>query len=213
MRARSVSFVVVASILAVCLIGPACGGNDETSGNAMAGSAGNEDASAGTGATASSGGTGSSPDASSTSVACGSVQCDPVMIPFPDAPDIPACCASAQNEECGLDTTLLAVAGVTFATTCQALNQPGELDESCPPSESFEIPGSPLPVQFEGCCRSDVGQCGYLADGIGFGTLELVHLGLGCVDAAPFLDGGTPKACGAGVGGAGGASGAAGSGG
>jgi hypothetical protein len=57
-----------------------------------------------------------------------------------------------------------------------------------------------------GCCTA-AGRCGYLVDN----AFNIVELGLGCVDAQPFLDSGVPPNCTPGEsGGGGGAGGGAG---
>jgi hypothetical protein len=64
-------------------------------------------------------------------------------------------------------------------------------------------------IHLPGCCRPDH-ICGYQLDKVG----GLFQVGLGCVDATPFLDGGTPQSCGdlgaAGAAGDGGSAGAGG---
>jgi len=81
--------------------------------------------------------------------------------------------------------------GPTFPDACQPLAQPGEPDASCPDSPMQAVSGSALVIAFPGCCRPNH-TCGYQLDTIG----GFVPLGLGCVDSSPFLDGGTPTACG-----------------
>ena len=130
---------------------------------------------------------------------CGTATCNDVVLPIGDF-TIPACCAEATNQ-CGLDSSVLSAFGPTFTEACQPLNQPGEVDSTCPNSAKTPVTGSTLEIQFQGCCR-DNGTCGYMLDG-------LFPLGLGCVDSSPFLNGGVPSRCGGG--GEGGASGAGGS--
>jgi hypothetical protein len=111
--------------------------------------------------------------------------------------------------------------GLTFDDPCQPRNQPGTPDPSCPSTDQIELPDAGLSTSFSGCCRPDR-RCGYLADTVLLGPLPIA-LGLGCVDATPFLDGGSPAACGdagsggqagsAGTGGSAGESGAGGAGG
>jgi len=111
-------------------------------------------------------------------------------------------------DSCGLDTTLIGALGVMFEEACQPRDQPGTLDPECPGTESVMVDGG-FTIQFPGCCRPN-GQCGYMADQISLiPGLPGIMLELGCVDSAPFLEGGTPEACGSGSG-AGGAGGEAG---
>ncbi|MES1189031.1 MAG: hypothetical protein ABUL60_34770 [Myxococcales bacterium] len=122
------------------------------------------------------------------------------------------CCA---GEACGLDTSGLALLGIPFQDRCQALDQPGDVDPSCPTSAGSTVPvplgGQTimLPVNgFAGCCRED-GKCGVVANDIVSPLIGTVAtLGLGCVDSAPFFGNQPAAACGGGVGGAGGAGGA-----
>ncbi len=138
-------------------------------------------------------------------VTCGTSSCNDDVINIPNAPsfDIPACCSDEASSKCGLDSSFLAMFGPTFSVACQPLAQPGTPDASCPDSPSSPVTGTSFVISFQGCCRANH-TCGYDLDKIG----GLFPLGLGCVDSTPFLDGGTPQACGdsggAGQGGAGG---------
>jgi hypothetical protein len=124
---------------------------------------------------------------------------------------IDPCCAT---DACGLDTGFLDLVGASFKDKCQAHDQPGDIDAECPTSDASTIPfdsgGSTImvPIQgFAGCCRAN-GTCGVAVNDVTSPLLgKITSLGLGCVDAAPFFPGTTPKACGAdtGTGGAGGA--------
>src|SRR6478735_8599864 len=117
--------------------------------------------------------------------------------------------AGAANGGSGLDSSALDMSGMmTFAEACQPLDQPGTTDESCPQSPKVPVPNTGLTVELPGCCRPDH-TCGYELDTIG----GVVKLGLGCVDANQFGDGGTAQSCGAGAAGAGGDNGGAGAGG
>ncbi len=140
---------------------------------------------------------------------CGSATCKAVTIPVPGNPfTIPPCCADEATSQCGLDSSVLAAFGPTFPVACQPLHQPGDLDDTtCPMSMKTPVQGSALEIQFAGCCRADH-TCGYNLDTLA----SIVPLGLGCVDSAPFVDGGAPLACG-GTTSSGGAAGAAGAGG
>jgi hypothetical protein len=147
-------------------------------------------------------------------VACGSELC--MGVPIQTA-GIQACCADEATSQCGLDTSLLATFGATPTRACEPVNQPGELDESCPASPAIQAGGFQL-MPFPGCCREETGTCGYRVDKL----LGAINLGLGCIDSASFGPaggaggagaGGEPLPCGSSVGGtgAGGSSGAAGS--
>jgi hypothetical protein len=134
---------------------------------------------------------GSGGDSATQSVACGTSSCKEATLPIPGAPlVIPGCCSNADTGTCGLDSTFLAMYGPTFAVACQPLAQPGTLDKTCPDRDTTV---SGVNISFPGCCRAN-GSCGYQLDNIG--GLPQLHLGLGCVDSSPFLDGGTPNTCG-----------------
>ena len=191
----------------------ACGGNSSDPGP-VAGRAGN-----GGGGRGGSGGrapnAGASGTPTATPVPCGSSVCAGVVVPIQNFV-IPGCCANPDTSQCGLDSTVLATFGPTFPEACQPLHQPGDRTAACADSPVTPVEGTTFTIQFPGCCRP-TGTCGYDLDSIA----GLVPLGLGCVDSAPFLDGGAPVECGdmeplgaAGQGGAGGAeaSGAAGGG-
>jgi len=126
-------------------------------------------------------------------VECGTQMCEPFIIPIPGAPPVEACCAA--NGDCGLDSSVLEAFGPTFEERCQPLNQPGEIDPSCPNSTSTMLDGG-FTIELPGCCRAN-GRCGYMLD-----TVITFEVGLGCVDSSPFLEGGTPAPCGDGAGGA-----------
>ena len=132
------------------------------------------------------------------SIECGGQVCHSVLLPPGYAP-IEACCAD--GDVCGLDGAPFAQYGAVFEEDCQPRNQPGQLDDECPSSTPY--PTDLGELEFPGCCKPD-GRCGYLVNS----ALGVVPLGLGCVDATPFLDGGTPTSCTPGGGGGGGAGGA-----
>jgi hypothetical protein len=136
-------------------------------------------------------------------VVCGKAMCKPVVIPVGQSFAIPGCCANADTNTCGLDSSVLSAFGPTFAEACQPLAQPGVEDTSCPDSVGTPVAGTALTIKFRGCCRPS-GQCGYQLDSIG----GVIPLGLGCVDSSPFLDGGSPTSCGENAGGEGGMGGA-----
>lgn len=121
---------------------------------------------------------------------CGTATCKAVVLPVGDF-TIPPCCADEATSQCGLDSSVLAMFGPTFPDACQPLNQPGNLDAHCADSQKTPVAGTSLEIQFQGCCR-DNGSCGYMLDKLA----GLFPLGLGCVDSAPFIDGGTPAQCG-----------------
>jgi hypothetical protein len=104
---------------------------------------------------------------------------------------IPPCCADAKTSQCGLDSSELASFGPTFPVTCQPLGQPGAKDPACPNSPETPVEGTGLSLSFPGCCRPNH-TCGYQLDTVG----GVIALGLGCVDASPFLDGEAPQTCG-----------------
>ena len=131
------------------------------------------------------------------SVECNQMICDPVVIPG-DYPEIPACCAS--NGNCGLSGEQFEQYGAVFEEECQPLDQPGEVDSECPDSTPVDTDFGPL--SFPGCC-TPAGRCGYYVQN----AFSLIELGLGCVDAQPFLDAGEPPSCTPGPGGGGGAGG------
>ena len=177
-------------ILAAFAVASACGGDD--------GDDEGSDGSAGTsGGGSSAGGTGGA----AASIECGANTCEPLILPFPGAEPVAACCA--EDDACGVDASVLEAFGTVFEEQCQARDQPGELDTSCPDSEAVEVQeaGVTLPP-FKGCCREETGKCGYMLDEL----LGSVQLGLGCVDSEPFNDGAAAPDCGggAGSGGAGG---------
>jgi hypothetical protein len=134
---------------------------------------------------------------SSEPVTCGNTICTGMSFPELKNFDIPGCCADAATSQCGLDSSVLSMFGQTFTRACQPLHQPGVLDSACAGSPEQTVSG--IPIQFPGCCQAN-GKCGYQLD-----TIDgLIPLGLGCVDSTPFLDGGTPAACGENAGGEGG---------
>ncbi|HKY40105.1 MAG TPA: hypothetical protein VJN18_29420 [Polyangiaceae bacterium] len=124
---------------------------------------------------------------------------------------IDPCCAGQNEDACGLDTQFLASTGASFEETCQPKNQPGDVDEACPSTESASIPFgtfmAPL-SPFPGCCRPS-GTCGVQVNQVvvmlGAQAASIGNLELGCVDAAPFFPNEDPVPCGGmPIGGAGG---------
>jgi len=63
--------------------------------------------------------------------------------------------------------------------------------------------GTSYSISFHGCCRAETKTCGYDLTKL----VDIFPLGLGCVDSSPFLEGGSPAACGEAAGGQGGAAG------
>lgn len=147
--------------------------------------------------------------ACSPSEKCSSAPIGPVFVD--------PCCA---DDGCGLDTGVLALSGATFADRCQAEDQPGVRDASCPTSPPTIVPFPSgeqtimVPVSgYVGCCRDD-GRCGVMLDAISSPVVgPISKLGLGCVDSAPFFDGKPAAACGSGGESSGGAPSTAGAGG
>lgn len=209
---RILRFLGACSVL-IAIGAPACGGSSSET-HASAGTAGvGGDGRGGSGAVGRAGAANNAGTAGAapkpTSVSCGNAKCDGVVLPIINLP-IPGCCADAKSSHCGLDSSGLDSSGMmTFADACQPLDQPGTADVTCPVSPDVPVPSVGLTINFPGCCRPDH-TCGYDLD-----TLSgLTKLGLGCVDASQFSDGGTPQTCGGGAAaGAGGESGGAGAGG
>ncbi len=186
-------------VVLVVFVGPAlatsCGGSSSeqpagTGGSSSAGSPGTGGSTGGLSGTA-----GMAPN---EPITCGADTCQPVSIPV--APNyIAPCCAD--GDVCGLDATPLTKFGFDLNPPCQPLHQPGDLDDSCPPSAELMVPSSSGPIKgpgFPGCCRADTHTCGYQMDK----ALLVISLGLGCVDSSPFLEGGAPMPCGNGAAGA-----------
>jgi hypothetical protein len=199
---------LLAAFSALVAIGvPACGGSASDSRPSAGNAAGGGGTSTmGRGGMSGAGGTPAAP----TPVPCGNKSCAGIVLPVLNLP-VEGCCADEATNRCGLDASVLEMFGPTFSQACQPLAQPGNVDSACPDSPSTPVTGTALSISFRGCCRADH-ICGYQLDTIA-GVLQL---GLGCVDSAPFLDGGTPQACqtgAAGAGGVGGDQGAAGAGG
>jgi len=200
---RAARVLAVSAVIAAIAV-PACGNTSDSTTTATGGSGGSAGhaGASGTAARAGSGG-----EAGIQSVSCGTNTCmqDVLNIPGEPAFTIPGCCSDESTNTCGLDSSFLGMFGPSFDVACQALAQPGTLDAACPDSVPAPIPNMPgLTLKFQGCCRAN-GTCGYQLDNID--GLPFLHLGLGCVDSTPFLEGGAPLSCGengaAGAGGAG----------
>ncbi|HEY3493543.1 MAG TPA: hypothetical protein VGK73_02610 [Polyangiaceae bacterium] len=143
-------------------------------------------------------GTGGANDMPPQPIECGAEVCNPLILPFNFDP-VAACCIEERG--CGLDSSFLGEFGVSFSESCQARDQPGEIDAECPESAPLMRPELPVPIRFQGCCRVESGTCGYMLDKI---LANTVDVGLGCVDSTPFLEGGTATPCTPGSGGEGG---------
>jgi hypothetical protein len=218
MKSFSFTKAFTLGCLVVLALPVACG-DDETNPPAKAaGSDGGGEAGAGTGGTPSvDGGAGGAapavmiPGTSTTpkSIECGGDACASTKTILPTL-NVDPCCTA--DDACGVSTQFLALLQASFPSgaTCQAKEQEGELDASCPDSadQMVTVPGVPAAVPvpgFAGCCRAETGTCGVVVDDIatmGFGIFSSPKLG--CVDSAPFFGQKAGKACGGG-GGAGGA--------
>jgi len=209
MRTSALRIVLGLGLAGALFAGPACSSDDDESsssgGSAGSGGKGGTGAKGGSGGSA---GTGGSAEASGPTE-CAGVACEPgPLVPVLSVP-VATCCSAANK--CGLDTSLLGQAGITFDPACQERNQPGDANSACPESPPIEVASGIIIQPFQGCCRPE-GKCGHLlnvADVTGAGTLELK---LGCVDTEGVLpEAGAPPTCtpGGGSGGAAGAAGAA----
>jgi hypothetical protein len=184
---RSARLVCACSVLAFSA-SPACGGNASDPGVGTAGSAGSpaQSASGSGGSIARAGSPGAA--AQPTAIECGSKSCTGLLIPIRDFV-VPPCCSNETTGQCGLDSSALSSFGPTLSESCQPLAQPGTKDATCPDSPMTAAQG--LAISFPGCCRPNH-SCGYQLDSVA----GLFPLGLGCVDAAPFLEGSAPQTCG-----------------
>jgi hypothetical protein len=200
MFVRAVRVLSVSALVAAVAI-PACGSSSDST-SPSGGAGGTAGASGATARGGSSGG-GEGGASDAAPVPCGAKMCDSQTLSIPGQPPLvlPACCSDEATGTCGLDTGLLSMYGPSFPTRCQPRDQPGKLDSTCPSSTPTPVQGTQLTISFEGCCRTDTKTCGYGK------LLGIFSLGLGCVDSSPFLDGGSPAACGEGAGGQGGQAG------
>lgn len=190
---RTLRLLCVCAALAAGAV-PACGGNASDSNLGRAGSgSGARSGAGGNASIARAGSPGTAGTAQPAPVSCGNATCSGVVIPIPVPIGfaIPGCCADAETNHCGLDSSVLAMVGPTFSEACQPLAQPGTADASCPRSPKVPVQNSGLTIDFPGCCRADH-SCGYQLDSIA----NAFKLGLGCVDSTPFLNGGAPQTCG-----------------
>jgi hypothetical protein len=214
MGAKSFRMGLILSFLSVgAFATPACGGSDEDEGGPAAGSGGkggSAGSSAGTSGKGGTSGAGGSAEGGMVSTKdCKGQMCKGAELPaiiqmaVPGQTEVAPCCAGANGDKCGLDTSLLEQLGVRFPEVCQEKNQPGNEDANCP-KQTFAIMGFNLSIP--GCCRPN-GKCGYLANKIGVPGVAEVQFDLGCVDSTPFLDGGTAPDCSGGGDGSGGSGG------
>jgi hypothetical protein len=183
--------VLFAGALLVVVVVPACGNTSDSEPTTVGGSGGLGGQSGGGSAGAGLGGTGGA--SAAQMVACGNSSCKAVTLTIPGQPAlvIPACCSDAGSNTCGLDTTFLSMFGPTFPVACQPLAQAGTPDTTCP-ARIAAIPNMPADTfPIAGCCRAG-GTCGYDLNKL----VGIFPIGLGCVDSAPFLDGGSPQSCG-----------------
>src|SRR5688500_11710303 len=111
---------------------------------------------------------------------CGKVVCSPSEFM---GERLPSCCAEAGHDQpgasrCGIQTGAIRGMDLDLHTSCEPQHQPGVLDATCV-NLAVSVAGS-TSVQ-QGCCRTDVGVCGFQMDQLGPG---LGNLDLGCVGAA-----------------------------
>jgi hypothetical protein len=120
---------------------------------------------------------------------CGGEICEGVYLVKGWDPIQPCC---AEGDVCGLDSSFLASYGPMFSEACQAHNQPGEDGHGCPDSPALTVPNTTFVIKpLKGCCRTETHTCGYRLEKL----LDLFDVSLGCVDSAPFLDGGAAPDC------------------
>lgn len=198
----------------ICMTLPVACGDDDDSSTPVTPSAG----AGGEGPTTEGGAGGMAPamlppgiSSTSTTKMCGADDCTSAKV---GPVYVDPCCDA--TDTCGLNTGFLSLVGATFKDVCQAHDQAGDPDDTCPEASGlvvpFEMGGQQVMVAidaFPGCCRPN-GTCGVVVDKIATKGLALADFSLGCVDAAPFMKG-KVNTCGAsgGTGGAGGAGGAA----
>jgi hypothetical protein len=195
------AFPLLRSVFVTCALGSvwplACGDEEPSTQNypSAGGSGGDSgDSGGGSGEIAGAGGLGmSAGGAAAPTTICGETTCSGLSIPVPGAPPVEPCCPEGSDADaCGLDSSALSAVGIMFDDECQLRGQPGDADESCPPID-VTIPDTAFAFTLEGCCRADTNTCGYLANNVSFFTV-----GLGCIEAEPFLEGEDAAPCGAG---------------
>ena len=151
-------------------------------GNSMA--AGGVSGSVGAAGIAGSGGTsGGGPGGAlgSGGAQCGAEVCEPLEEP-PGFTEFAACCpeywvGNPPGSICGIDMRAFSRLGYRFNPPCQRRNQRGSPDPVCPGTTFFAEGTSPS-LQ-PGCCRTDIGLCGFQLDVVGG-----VEMRLGCVSSA-----------------------------
>lgn len=205
-KALSLGKALVLGCLACAALPIACG---ESEGNPKPVGAAGDEASGGSdnaGGTGGSGGSvplppGISPSPSTIECPEGGMSCSSAAVPIQSVYVSP-CCAGPDQDSCGLETGFLSLVGAAFDETCQAKNQPGAADDSCPSPDPAMVPvGGAMATldPFPGCCKPD-GTCGVLVNSVVLSGLPLATFNLGCVDAAPFFADAAPVPCGEGVG-------------
>jgi hypothetical protein len=176
--------------VAAAVAAPACGGSssssDDSSGAGTGGAAGGGSSQGGAGKGSGAAGRTGAP----TAVPCGNEMCAGISVPLAQL-EVPGCCADAKTNTCGIDTSALPMmASGQGLPACQPVAPAGKPDATCASSPSIPVMG--IPVTAPGCCTPN-GVCGYDLNRVG----GFISLGLGCVDATPFADGGTAVPCGA----------------
>lgn len=174
----------------VALMAQGCGGEDVEDAPVNTGGSGGT-AAGGTGGTAE-GGTGGT--VATADKVCGGDDCfdynDPTLSGFLQG-GLPACCAGAGEDKCGLDVTA-AESFFTGLTGCMELNQP-EAATSPADCEGLNMSVQALgDIALPPCCRES-GTCGVnvsikgLGETLNFPLTEGAEFG--CVDPLPFLGG------------------------
>jgi len=202
MLLRAVRVLFVSALVAAVAV-PACGSSSDSP--SPSGGAGGAAGSSGAAARGGSSGGGEAGANDAAPVPCGTKMCPSDTLAIPGAPPVvlAACCADEAKSTCGLDTSFLSMFGPSFPDRCQPRDQPGQRDAACPDSTSTPVKGTSYSISFHGCCRAETKTCGYDLTKL----VDIFPLGLGCVDSSPFLEGGSPAACGEATGGQGGAAG------
>ena len=161
--------------------GTGMGGGSGFSGGGSGGSAG----SAGVVGSAGSAGSGTLGAAGSGGMGglevCDSRTCGPVNSP---GGQLAMCCAESGNlpsiPRCGVDMGSLTGVDLDFYEPCQPKHQPGVPDAACE-TLVVSVAGGMASIQ-QGCCRTDVGVCGFQVDHISSGRTR-IDPELGCVSA------------------------------
>jgi hypothetical protein len=116
---------------------------------------------------------------------CGTHTCGPVNFP---GGRLPVCCPEPNvsypsTPRCGVDMGSLNGVNLEFHESCQPKHQPSAPDAAC---ESLVVSARGDVSTQQGCCRTDVGICGFQVDRIGSGPGQ-IDLELGCVSATVSL--------------------------